>query len=92
MPTPIPASAGSSDVAQPWFRHPIVWFTLALPALAVAGSTLSAVLAMRHADPVVVDLRPAHALGAEDAAEGTHPHPALEPAETARNHVTTPRR
>jgi hypothetical protein len=82
------AHSDPAAASAPWFRHPIVWFTLALPAAAIVGSVLSAVLAVRHADPVVDHLPPPVV---HDAAPAGRPG-ALEPAETARNHAVTPRR
>lgn len=76
----------------PWWRFGIVWLALGLPAAAVVGSVLSAVLAWRHIDPVVVD-PPATPAAASVAtpADGAPRANALEPAQRARNHAATPR-
>lgn len=74
--------------AVPWWRFPIAWLALGLPASAVIAATASAVIAIRHADPVVAEARGAAHRSAEAAAE----RDAAEPAELARNHAATPRR
>ena len=74
---------------QSWWRFGIVWLTLGLPAAAVVGSVLSAVLAWRYIDPVVVDA-PAVSSAAPPAADAPRAN-ALEPAQRARNHAATPR-
>lgn len=73
----------------PWWRFGIVWLALGLPAAAVVGSVLSAVLAWRYIDPVVVDAPPAAQV--TTPADGTPRANALEPAQRARNHAATPR-
>jgi hypothetical protein len=47
----------------PWWRFPIAWLAVGLPAAAVVAATASAVIAIRHADPVVAEAR----VGAEPA-------------------------
>jgi hypothetical protein len=86
MPTlPVsPAGVAPAVRTVPWWRFPIAWLAVGLPASAVVAATASAVIAVRHADPVVAQ---AHR-SAEAAAEGG----ALEPAERARNHAATPKR
>ena len=74
--------------AVPWWRFPIAWLAVGLPVAAVVAATASAVIAIRHADPVVAQARGQAHRSAESAAEGG----ALEPAERARNHAATPRR
>ena len=71
----------------PWWRFRIVWLVAVLPLLAVAGSVVSAAIAMRHADPVVTAPRPA----AGDAAALARRANPLEPAEQARNHASLKR-
>ena len=71
----------------PWWRFPIAWLALGLPASAVVAATASAVIAIRHADPVVTDAKP----GAHQSADASVEHAAIEPAEAARNHAATPR-
>jgi hypothetical protein len=66
----------------PWWHFRMAWFVFALPAAAVVASTLSAVIAIRHADPLVERPRGPHPAlqSAEDAA--------TQPAELARNHAS----
>ena len=37
----------------PWYRQPWVWFVIALPAIAVVGSVVLLILALRFGDEVV---------------------------------------
>jgi len=76
-----------SAVAPPsapvaWWRFPTGWLALGLPLVAVAASTLSAVIAIRGADPVVDARRPVSHQVADEQAE------ARLPAEIARNHAS----
>ena len=89
MPSLPTASASPPDVPEaiacpPWWRFPIVWFTLAGPALVVVAGFVTMAIAFRHAD-VVVSEAPARqvARGADLAA-------ATAPALQARNHAATP--
>jgi len=68
------AAATPPPPAAPWWRFRIVWLVAALPMLAVAGSVVSAAIAMRHADPVIA----VHRAAAEEASP-------MEPAMQARN-------
>jgi uncharacterized protein len=38
---------------MPWYRQPWPWFLIALPATAVVGSTVAAVIAVRSGDEVI---------------------------------------
>jgi hypothetical protein len=38
---------------MPWYRQPWPWFLIALPAAAVVGSTVAAVIAVRSGDEVI---------------------------------------
>jgi len=42
-----------SAMAKPWYREPWPWFLMALPAAAVVGGIVTAVIAFRGADGVV---------------------------------------
>ena len=79
----------TDPLPAPWWRFGIVWLALGLPAAAVVGSVLSAVLAWRYIDPVVVDAPVT--VPATASADGTPRPNALEPAQRARNHAATPR-
>ncbi len=93
MATPFPSPARPApEPAAPWWRFPFVWLVAGLPLSAVVAATASAIIAARHADPVVADYRAGlrHA-PAEAPIELGAAHGALEPAERARNHAATPR-
>ena len=48
--------AVSTDVVTPWYRQGWPWFLIALPATAVVGGIITAILAVRGFDgPVVAD-------------------------------------
>jgi hypothetical protein len=81
-----PSSLAGPPVA-PWWRFRIVWLVAALPALAVAGSLISATIAVRHADPIVAERLPA----AEDAGTAARRANPMEPAQQARNHASLKR-
>jgi hypothetical protein len=71
----------TTPAAQPWWRFGIVWLVIAGPLAVVLAGTVTAWLAWRHIDPLVVDA----------------PVPATEheasnaPALKVRNHAATPR-
>jgi uncharacterized protein len=81
-----------SDIAPaPWWRYRIAWLAMALPAIAVVASTLSAVIAVRHADPVVDEYRQAARPGSNAVPGHDDRRDAREPAERARNHASLPK-
>lgn len=59
---------------QPWWRYGMVWLVIAGPLIVVMASILSAVLAVRGADPVVTS-----------AADESYQRPAIQ----GRNHAAT---
>lgn len=68
----------------PWWRHGLVWLVLGLPFAAVVASTITAVVAVRGADPEVERAAVVeHRVGNKDP---------LAPAVKARNHAATPPR
>ena len=77
-------AAPPSTPAPRWWRFGMAWFAFALPASAVVASTVSAVIAIRHADPVV----DAHRIAAHQAAEQSAQGASTLPAELARNHAS----
>ncbi len=85
-------SALAAAPAKAWWRYPIVWLVVGLPASAVVAATASGIIAASHADPVVEEYRAGlrHA-AAEESIERGAAHGALEPAERARNHAATPK-
>jgi hypothetical protein len=71
-----------------WWRFPTGWLAFGLPLVAVVASTLSAVIAIRGADPVVDARRPAAHQAADEQAEHGPQAQARLPAELARNHAS----
>jgi len=64
--------------ALPWWRYRMVWLVVAGPALVVVAAIVTAVIAMRGADPLVDESR-----ATRDAGRPTADTPALK----ARNHA-----
>ncbi len=67
--------AGPSEAGQPWYRQPMMWLVVGGPAAVVVAGIVTAVIAVRGADPVL-DTR------ADRFAE--------QPAREGRNHAATP--
>jgi hypothetical protein len=86
--TSVPAAAAESSL--PWWRYRIVWLVVGLPASAVVAATVSGVIAIRGADPVV----PEYTRAARQAADESlsREEQGRVPAELARNHAAGPRR
>lgn len=80
--------AQTAPTPQPWWRFGMAWLAFGLPAAAVAAATLSAAIAVRHADVVVDDHRTRARLAAETYAEQGGRADPTEPAERARNHAS----
>lgn len=78
-----PASIPSAPAPR-WWRFGMAWLAFGLPASAVVASTLSAVIAIRHADPLVDDHRGAALRPAAQSAQSA----ATLPAELARNQAS----
>lgn len=70
--------------SAPWWRFPIVWLVVGGPAAVVVASIVTAIVAWRGADEVLVETP-----SARDAVATTRPS-AATPALTARNHAATP--
>jgi len=75
-------------VPLPWWRFFTAWLAFGLPLVAVAAATLSAVIAVRGADPVVDDRRAAAHQAADEQAEHGPQAEARLPAELARNRAS----
>ena len=75
--------------APAWWRYRIVWLVFGLPAAAVVAATVSGVIAIRGADPVVPEYGAAARRAAEDSL--SREEVSRVPAELARNHAATPR-
>ncbi len=85
-----PLPAGSN---APWWRVPMVWVVIAGPLAVVVASLLTAVIAWRHIDPVILEAGSGRVVGraGDDVAVPADPKDALAPAQRARNHSATPR-
>lgn len=70
-----PSPARAEQVGQPWWRQPMMWLVVGGPAAVVVAAIVTAVIAVRGADPVL-DTR------ADRLAE--------RPANEGRNHAATP--
>ncbi len=80
--------AQTAPTPQPWWRFRMAWLAFGLPAAAVVAATLSAVIAVRHADVVVDDHGARTRMAAETSAEQGGRADPTEPAERARNHAS----
>jgi len=78
----------SSVAPLPWWRFFTGWLAFGLPLVAVGAATLSAVIAVRGADPVVDAHRAAAHQSADDQAEHGAQSDARLPAELARNNAS----
>jgi hypothetical protein len=67
---------------MPWWRVPVVWLVVGGPALVVAASIATLVIAVRGGDAPLRDMQPRSV---------QQPGP-LVPATQARNHAAAPRR
>jgi uncharacterized protein len=81
-------TVGMAAPTQPWWRFGIVWFAFGLPACVVVAALFTTGLAVRHADPLVLESRAVHGPAAEDVVEHGHVAATMEPAERARNHAS----
>lgn len=89
-----PTMAQQPAPAQPaWWRVPMVWVVIAGPLSVVIASLLTAVIAWRHIDPVIVDSSSGRVIGhaSDEAATPQDPNNPLAPALRARNHSATSR-
>lgn len=79
------SSATTSQPDKPWWRHPMVWLVIGGPLVVVVASVITAVIAIRGADPVL-----------DRSTDGTGTAAAtsrgdMTPAVQARNHAATPK-
>ena len=75
-----------AEVTLPWWRVRMVWLVLSGPAVVVVASLVTAVVAYRGADPVLVDTASTrHVPDAQRSTQPTGDTPAL----VARNHAAT---
>lgn len=72
--------------ASPWWRHGHVWLVISGPALVVVAGIITAFLAVKYPDAVIIGQKPARA---SRSGEPDQPR-ALAPALEGRNHAATP--
>lgn len=90
---PSTASSVHSPLATPWWKVPHMWMVVGGPLVVVVAAIVTAVIAIKGADPVLNkddferDLKAVQALQgqAKSAAIVT-----LQPAQQARNHAASP--
>lgn len=77
----------------PWWRVPMVWVVIAGPLAVVVASLLTAALAWRDIDPVIVDAASGRVVGraGDELPTVRDPKDPLAPAQRARNHSATAR-
>lgn len=82
-----------ADDAARWWRVPMVWVVISGPLAVVVASLLTAVIAWRHIDPVILDSSSGRVIGraGDEVATPADPKAVLAPAQRARNHSATPR-
>jgi hypothetical protein len=79
--------ASSNESALPWWRHGHVWLVIAGPALVVVAGVVTAVIAVRGADPVVESDYYRRGMHINEELARAR---ALQPAQQGRNHAATP--
>ncbi len=88
-----PSIAASGGPVSRWWKVPHMWLVLGLPLVAVIGSSITAVIAIKGADPVLDktayerDLQSARALQGQARTEALIK---LQPAHQARNNAASP--
>jgi hypothetical protein len=76
-----------NESVRPWWREPQVWLLIAGPAAVVVAGLVTAVIAVRGADPVVAEDYYRRGLHINEELARNR---ALVPAERGRNHAATP--
>lgn len=72
--------------ASPWWRHGHVWLVISGPAMVVVAGIITAFLAVKYPDAVIIGQKPARV---SRSGEPGQPR-ALAPALEGRNHAATP--
>ena len=83
--SPVAGAGHTSQSPKAWWRYPMLWLVVGGPAVVVVASLLTAVIAVRGADPVLSRDDPASVSDPKAGAD------ALTPAMQARNHAATPK-
>jgi uncharacterized protein len=78
-----PLDPNDEPVAPAWWRVPMVWLIIGGPLTVVVASLITAVIAVRSADPVLT------AQERGGASERSSAPDAMTPALQARNHAAT---
>lgn len=89
-PTP---TTSNDPVAPPWWRVRAMWLVVGGPLAVVLASIATAVIAVRHADPVLDKAEYARTLDAARRLPDAEREAALiklQPAHQARNHAASP--
>lgn len=88
------SSIAAPDVQPPrWWKIPHMWLVLGLPLVAVVASSVTAVIAVRGADPVLDKAAYERDLKSVQTLEGQARMDALiklQPARQARNNAASP--
>ena len=71
----------------PWWRHPLMWMVIGVPAVVVVAGIVTAWIALHDADPVV---EPDYYRKGIEINRTLEEQRALVPARQCRNHATTP--
>ncbi|TDM06478.1 MAG: nitrogen fixation protein FixH [Ideonella sp. MAG2] len=77
--------AGADESPQPWWRYRMLWLVVGGPLVVVVASIITAVIAIRGADPV---LTPTEMAASVKSAPQSG---AMAPAVQARNHAAAPK-
>lgn len=83
--SPVVGSNSNAHSKKAWWRYPMLWLVVGGPAVVVVASLLTAVIAVRGADPVLSRDDPASVSDPKVGADS------LTPAMQARNHAATPK-
>ena len=86
-------TSNPAERPEPWWRVRMMWLVVGGPALVVAASIATAVIAVKNADPVLDKAEYARTLEAArrlPAAEREAALIKLQPAHQARNHAASP--
>lgn len=76
----------SSATEEPWWRFPLLWMVMALPAAVVVAGFATLWLALRTPDPLVIPDHGPQGPGSMKESGGKM----LMPAVAGRNHAATP--
>jgi hypothetical protein len=76
----LPSPTAAAPIERPWWRYGMVWLVIGGPLVVVVASIVTAVIAVRGADPVITESPDTGRAGSADA---------RTPAVQARNHSAT---